>query len=368
MNRVGARSGPERPAHILTSVLRRRYGTHLAQSLPSASPSMLSRLVYPGLGALGLSALARRWSNAGAILCYHNVVDGPAPPRTGEASLHLPLRAFQRHMRWLVNHYQVVSLGELVGRLEQRRPLRQIAAVTFDDAYLGVFLHALPVLRAFQIPATVFVVANAPSGGQPFWWDHPAVQAVATPQRRRAWLAEFRGDGAAILRSLAPTLESALPRCQQPADWETIAQAARGGLAIGVHSRTHRVLPTLSDVELRDELVTSREMISRETGTPPEFFCYPYGAWNTRVREAVRSVGYRGAATLDYGLNGAGADQLALRRVNVPAGISDAALDAWLAGFRLRLPASRDLDPLLEPREIAHRQAPVGWKRAELGG
>src|ERR1700716_3985339 len=144
---------------------------------------MLSRLLYSGLGTLGLPALARRLSNAGVILGYHNVVDGAVAPRTGEPSLHLPLRAFQRHMRWLVDHYQVVSLRELVDRLEQRRPLRHVAAVTFDDAYLGVFLYALPVLHDLQIPATVFVVANAPSGGQPFWWDHPAVQAVATPQR-----------------------------------------------------------------------------------------------------------------------------------------------------------------------------------------
>jgi peptidoglycan/xylan/chitin deacetylase (PgdA/CDA1 family) len=222
----------------------------------------------------------------------------------------------------------------------------------------------VPVLRDLQIPATVFVVADASTGGEPFWWDHPAVRAVATPQRRRAWLAEFRGDGASILRSLAPTLDSALPSCRKPAEWGTIAQAAHGGLAIGAHSRTHRALPTLSDVELRDELVTSREIIARETGTAPEFFAYPYGAWNPRVREAVRSAGYRGAVTLDYGLNERGRDPLALRRVNVPAGISDAALAAWLAGLKPRLPVARRSDPVIETREIAHSQAPVRWKRA----
>jgi len=327
---------------------------------------MLSSLLYAGLGAIGLPALARRLRDAGVILCYHNVVGGTTAAPKGEPSLHLPVNAFERQMRWLARHYQVVPLVDLIGRLEQRRTLRRLAAVTFDDAYLGVFQHAWPVLRELQIPATVFVVANAPTGGEPFWWDHPAVQAAATPQRRDAWLSELRGNGVAILRSLAPAVDAALPNDQKPADWTTIARAAQAGLTLGVHSRTHRALPTLSDAELEDELVSSREVIARETGTAADVFAYPYGAWNRRVREAVRAAGYRAAVTLDYGLNraGAGADPLALSRVNVPAGISDAALEAWLAGLRLRLPAAHRPDPLLESREIADRQTSVGWERA----
>ena len=292
------------------------------------------------------------------------MLDEGAVTRGGEPSLHLPVHAFQRQMRWLVRHYQIVPLSNLVDRLEQRRPLRHLAAVTFDDAYLGVFQHAWPVLRDLKIPATVFVVANAPTGGEPFWWDHPAVQEAATPQRRDAWLTELHGEGAAILRSLGPTGDPALPNDRQPADWRTIARAAHAGLALGVHSRTHRALPTLGAAELTDELVASRDVIARETGTAPDLFAYPYGAWNRRLREAVRSAGYRAAVTLDYGLNRVGADLLALPRVNVPAGISDAAFEAWLAGLRLRLPSARGPDPLLEAREIAQAQTPVGWERA----
>lgn len=355
------------PSRNSLQSLRPRHTRHMAQSLPLCprGPPMLSRLLYAGLGAIGLPALARRLSGAGVILCYHNIVEGTTAAPRGEQSLHLPVQAFWRQMRWLARHYHVVPLADIVTRLEQRRSLRRLAAVTFDDAYRGVFHHAWPVLREFQIPATVFVVANAPTGGEPFWWDHPAVvQAATTPQRREAWLTELRGDGAAILRSLPPAVHAPLPTDQQPADWQTIARAAQAGMTLGVHSRTHRALPTLGDAELRDELVTSREVIARETGTTPEFFAYPYGAWNSRVREAVRAAGYRAAATLDYGLNRAGADLLALSRVNVPAGISNAALEAWLAGLRLRLPTAHRPDPLLESREIADRQASVGWERA----
>jgi peptidoglycan/xylan/chitin deacetylase (PgdA/CDA1 family) len=74
-------------------------------------------------------------------------------------------------------------------------------------------------------------------------------------------------------------------------------------------------------------------MVHRATGVWPVSFAYPYGHWNSRVRELVRFAGYRAALTLDSGLNAAAADPWSLRRVNVPARISDAAFEAWAAGL-----------------------------------
>jgi len=82
--------------------------------------------------------------------------------------------------------------------------------------------------------------------------------------------------------------------------------------------------------------VESRDVIRRRTGVTPEFFAYPYGLWNDRVRDAVRSAGYRAALTLDGGLSPATADPWALPRLNVPAGIEEAAFRAWTAGLSLR--------------------------------
>jgi peptidoglycan/xylan/chitin deacetylase (PgdA/CDA1 family) len=107
-------------------------------------------------------------------------------------------------------------------------------------------------------------------------------------------------------------------------------------LRLGVHSATHRSLPALDELDLRLEVVESRDVITRHTGVTPEFFAYPYGLWNDRVRRAVRSAGYRGAVTVDYGHNPATVDPWALRRVNVPAGIDAAAFQAWTAGLSLR--------------------------------
>jgi len=199
-----------------------------------------------------------------------------------------------------------------------------------------VFDHAWPVLRALDIPATVFVITSAPAGSRVFWWDHPDLQRADSTERRHRWLEGLRGDGQAILQDLGLEPPRLTPPSRRPADWNSLVRAARNGISLGVHSATHRTLTQLSDAELVGELVTSREVLAENTGTMPEFFAHPYGLWDERVRRAVRAAAYRGACTLDYGLVVSGADPWSLPRVNIPSRMRPAAFEAWTAGLSLR--------------------------------
>lgn len=253
---------------------------------------LIASSYYGGLRAAGVPALRRRLKDASLILCYHNVVD--AGRGGGCPGLHESRDRFERQMRWLAAHYDVIGLHELTERLLSGQRLRSVAAVTFDDGYAGVFEHAVPVLDALRMPATVFVVAEAVGSRTPFPWDGRA--------------------------------------SHRPADWDQIRAALGGGLDLGVHSATHVSLPRLTDAELEREIVSSRTIIRRATGVSPRFFAYPFGHWDMRVREAVQSAEYAGALTLDFGLNARHQDRWALRRVNVPAGISDSAFESWASG------------------------------------
>jgi peptidoglycan/xylan/chitin deacetylase (PgdA/CDA1 family) len=295
---------------------------------------IVASLWYSGIRATGLPALVRRFRNAGVVLCYHNVAVHGGITGVGDPSLHMDLERFFHHLRWLVAHYRLVPLSELVSRLNARQPLGGIIALTFDDAYAGVFSHAWPVLQEFGVPATVFVIANAPDECAPFWWDHPAAQRVTPPAPRPRWMTDLHGDGPSILRQLAAEPWPSPPPAHRPAPWGVLAAAVRSGIDLGVHSATHRALPCLSDAELANELITSREVVARHTGAVPEFFAHPYGLWDNRVRNAVKAAGYRAACTLDYGLITHGVDPWALPRVNVPATIGPAAFQAWIGGLR----------------------------------
>lgn len=300
----------------------------------------LATLYYRALKVSGVNAVARRLSNAGLVLCYHNVVAETDANASDTLGLHMPLATFARQMRWLARTYQIVPLAELVSRLSNGGSTRGLAAVTFDDGYCGVFENAWPVLRDLGIPATVFVIGDAPEREERFWWDEPEVLRAYSPARRQEWLTTLRGDSAAIGNSLAsvdsPPARRQPPASRRHATWPTITKAARSGLQLGVHSATHRALPVLDEAELQDELVKSRERISNRTGVTPEFFAYPYGLWNERVRNAVRAAGYLAAFTLEFGPHTRTTDPWALPRMSIPARIDDAAFHAWTAGLNPR--------------------------------
>lgn len=301
----------------------------------------LAALGYTTFRYTGLTKLARWLRNDGVVLCYHNVVD-PSARSDATLGLHIPFAAFERQIRWLTRHYTIVPLDEFVDCVADGASLRRVAAITFDDGYAGVFDNAWPLLRDLGVPATVFLVAGAhgESREQGFWWDDAEVLHGYSPAAERRWLTECKGDRIAILGAGASPPRPAPAWCR-PATWEQIAAAVRTGLAIGAHTATHRTLPALSDVEMYRELVESRAVIRRNAGVIPALFAYPYGLWDERSRDAVQVAGYRAAFTLGADRRTRANDLWTLPRLSIPAGISDAAFQAWLAGLNPRLPAPR---------------------------
>jgi peptidoglycan/xylan/chitin deacetylase (PgdA/CDA1 family) len=296
---------------------------------------MLGDLYYGTLRGLGITTLARRLQPGALVLCYHNVVARTnGEPAFGDPGLHLGLDRFTTQVQWLKAHYAVVPLRDLVTRLASGRPVRGLAAITFDDGYTGALTLAWPLLRKLGLPATMFVVGEAPGRSTAFWWDHPAIVDADTPVLRTGRLLALGGDHKLIMATAAAADTADIPATHLPGDWRLLKRAASDGLELGAHTLTHRTLTRLPDRDLRQEIEASRDVIEERGGVRPLAFSYPYGIWDRRVRGAVRQAGYLAAVTLDFGLNRRGTDPCALRRVNVPAAISVAAFASWAAGIR----------------------------------
>lgn len=291
--------------------------------------SRIGSLIYHAMHLTGATAAARRFGD-GVVLCYHNVVDDRDAGAGNALGLRMPFSKFARQMRWLRDHYTVVSLEEIADRTRRGASLRRVAAVSFDDGYAGVLEHAWPLLQSMSMPATVFVIADRAE----FWWDDPAVLREHSPEREQHWLSACRGDRTAIIGSVRDRVVASEPAPRsRNATWEALTAAARAGLTLGAHTVTHRAMTTLDDSELEHELVESRTIIARHCGMTPALFAYPYGLWDERVRHATQSAGYRAAFTLDasHGIRLRGRDAWSLPRLNIPAGISDVAFQTWTA-------------------------------------
>ena len=86
---------------------------------------------------------------------------------------------------------------------------------------------------------------------------------------------------------------------------DEVLQMYNNGHEIGVHTRTHPNLTTLTEAQMTDEIVGAKQdLIS--WGITPTTFAYPYGGYNPTVEGVVQSAGLRGARDSDLGYNSSG--------------------------------------------------------------
>ncbi len=215
------------------------------------------------------------------VLMYHRIgpVAGPA-----ERVYCVEPERFAAQMRLLSdNGMQAVPIEAFVNWLHGGPPVPPGAFVlTFDDGFLGVRTHAVPVLEKLRWPFSVFLVTDL-FGGVDTWQ---------------------RNDGTTGGRH--PLLAV-----------EHIAAMRDSGCSFHSHTRRHPSLPALDDAALADELRGSRTTLSRILGHAPDCLAYPYGHFDARVAAAARAAGYRAGFSVRPGFNRPGVDPFSIRRIDV---------------------------------------------------
>ena len=132
-------------------------------------------VIRAGLEALYFSGahylLRPIFAGVGVIFMLHHV----RPSRDGEfqPNHHLEvepefLRAMLAHLRSL--DVDIVTMDEVHQRLQARNFARRFACFTLDDGYRDNRDFALPVMREFDAPLTVYVTSDFAEGTGRLWW------------------------------------------------------------------------------------------------------------------------------------------------------------------------------------------------------
>jgi peptidoglycan/xylan/chitin deacetylase (PgdA/CDA1 family) len=193
------------------------------------------------------------------VLMYHGL--GVPGPRA-EAHYTFSEESFARQLRQIQEQGRVVSLETL---LEGRAGPGDVV-LTFDDGEDSVTRVALPMMRELGMVGTLFVTT--------------------------AWIGTEGFVGEDDLRAL------------RDAGW-----------SMGTHGVTHRYLSDLSDMQVREELVQSRDTMTRILGEPPVHMSLPGGRRESRrVVKAVRAAGYGSLCTSTVGVNESPPNPFGVRR------------------------------------------------------
>jgi peptidoglycan/xylan/chitin deacetylase (PgdA/CDA1 family) len=237
----------------------------------------IKRLIGQAIFASNLDALLLR--NAAMVVTFHRVRDTRTPE-----GLTVSVRMFEEYCRFFKRHFTVVSLGELVGKLERGATLNRELAITFDDGYEDNFENAAPVLEKLGLPATFFIVTQWMGTDVVPWWDKQ--QGVRHP-----WMT-----------------------------WEQVRTLQQRGFEVGAHTRTHVDLGSVNAVEASEEIAGARRELEQHLGVPVDLFAYPYGRLANLAdanRRLVRGAGFRCCCSCFGGVIAAGTDPFHLRRVPI---------------------------------------------------
>lgn len=206
------------------------------------------------------------------ILMYH-YINSEEPLRS---RLGVSPQSFEKQMRFLREHkYNILSLEELTDliRNKKRIPAKTVA-ITFDDGYLDNYTNAYPVLKKYNIPATIFVVINR--------------------------IGKHLGNDDYM-------------------SWHQIKELSENGLiTIGSHSMNHPNLNEIhSEAELKEEIFESKKIVEQQLNKEVKFFSYPFGGRSPEACRLVSLAGYTAAVGTNFPKGSPGDNIYALKRLRI---------------------------------------------------
>ncbi len=204
-----------------------------------------------GWVAVGLNRLlgSRAHGRAG-IVTYHRV--SPHFANVPVPTHNVAPERFRAQIRGLLDGgFTIWPLRKLLLHRTQGAaiPPRTIA-ITFDDGFQSVYTHAWPVLREFNVPASIFLTTAYLNGLAPFPFD-----TWGLDQRDR-----LPGEA---YRPLT------IDQCREMAD--------SGSIELGAHTHTHRDMRDNPEL-FREDLQTSVDIVRRTFALDAVAFAFPYGA------------------------------------------------------------------------------------------
>jgi peptidoglycan/xylan/chitin deacetylase (PgdA/CDA1 family) len=169
--------------------------------------------------------------NPSITLMYHAVVeqDSDTPPNREDGAELYDLN--------------IKAFGEQMDYLYQHG-LNTRVVITFDDGERNNFTQAFPVLQKFGFSAHFFVIVN------------------------RIGTSGYM-------------------------NWSDLKVMIEGGMIIGSHGLTHRILTELTDEEIRKELVESKRILEENLHTKIDSFSIPRGYSSNAILDSAYTNGYK---------------------------------------------------------------------------
>jgi peptidoglycan/xylan/chitin deacetylase (PgdA/CDA1 family) len=193
------------------------------------------------------------------VLSYHNF------SLAGASKMTVTQAVFEAQMNLLKEKgYRVITLDQLFDFFDFKTQIpKKSVVITIDDGWRSAYEIALPILKKYGYPATLFIYTDLITGSE------------------------------------------------KTLSWDLIQEMSKNVIDVQCHTKTHRSLIKMDKKEsfkeyfetVEKELSECAVMIKKRLNKEVKYLAYPYGDTNHLIIELIKKYGYRGALTVKRGGN-----------------------------------------------------------------
>ncbi len=237
-----------------------------------------------------------------AVLCYHNLAtEEEIANFPDEKDWVIDVNNFEEQLKYLKDHnYKTLTIDEFYKwkKGEIDIPYKSVL-ITFDDGFLSNYHYAFPLLKKYNMNATVFLVGEFIDSAEQEEWDGN-IKTYMTKNLLEKSKIEY------------PNIDF----CSH---------------SYGLHYENS--IKENSIISMKDDTV-----IFDNNMTETKVFSYPFGEYNHNIIEALKQKGYimafrYGPTKDDYRKASRDDDDFKIPRLNISHG-----MEIWKFGLRLLLP------------------------------
>lgn len=184
------------------------------------------------------------------VLGYHSINLDP----NGKNPIAIDKERFRSHLQAIEDSgYTTLTMSQLNNYLNNNQPIPpKSVVITFDDGYMDNYENAFPLLKEFNMNATIFIIPGMMDGN------------IYMSEKEVKELIDY-------------------------------------GIDIQSHTLNHEELATISYDKQKEEITKAKALIEDITKKPVISIAYPYGSYNEDTIKITEEAGYNMAFTVERG-------------------------------------------------------------------
>ena len=252
------------------------------------------------------------------VLLYHRVENLET-----SYSIIVNEKNFEDQLKYICTNYKVLRCDEDWSGVNQKS-----VALTFDDGYVDFYSKAYPLLKKYNVPATVFVSTGGIDNDNEFWWDEleNILNQSSLPDvirtRKKEFLVRDYNNRSELIMNIREEIISNTYRLRdeemiclknqvnkdlknrpqyRTMNTKELRDIAKDPLiTIGAHTINHIRCDIESESEQIKEIEKSKIKLEEIINKEVDLFAYPNGNIGSKTRSILRKLDFSRAFTCEH--------------------------------------------------------------------